>query len=162
MPTFKHPCPQCGTFINRDAVACPACGRQDPFTPLRCASCRAPLENPASVACPRCGQPVGAAAVPTPAPARPAAGRQATAPGAIPGWGQPAPAGAPPVAPAPPVPPAPPATPAPPPVAPVSPAASVARADAAAPAVAAAACAACGSPLAPGARFCRDCGTPAA
>ena len=59
MPTFKHPCPQCGTFINRDVVACPACGRQDPFAPARCGNCRAPLEDPSWVACPKCGQPVG-------------------------------------------------------------------------------------------------------
>ncbi len=63
MPTFKHPCPQCGTFINRDVVACPACGRLDPFTPDRCGSCRAPLEDPAWIACPKCGNPVGTAAV---------------------------------------------------------------------------------------------------
>lgn len=116
MPTFKHPCPHCGTFIDRDVVACPACGRRDPFTPGRCANCRAPLEDASWVACPKCGQPVGAAAV---------AATQAKAAGT--GQG---------------------ATPAP--AQPVPPASSSGT------------CSACGSPLAPGARFCRDCGTPVA
>lgn len=62
MPTFKHPCPHCGTFIGRDVVACPACGRADPFVPSRCGTCRAPIEDPSWKACPKCGQPVGAAA----------------------------------------------------------------------------------------------------
>ncbi len=62
MPTFKHPCPSCGAFINRDAAACPACGQADPFAPDRCPNCREPIEDPKWVACPKCGQPVGAAA----------------------------------------------------------------------------------------------------
>lgn len=62
MPTFKHPCPHCGTFINRDVAACPACGRADPFAPARCANCRATISDPGWIACPACGQPVGAAA----------------------------------------------------------------------------------------------------
>ncbi|MET1231631.1 MAG: zinc ribbon domain-containing protein [Candidatus Limnocylindrales bacterium] len=55
MPTFKHPCPHCGTFINRDVAACPACGRADPFAPGRCPTCKAPIEDLAWVACPKCG-----------------------------------------------------------------------------------------------------------
>jgi len=54
MPTFKHPCPHCGTFIERDVAACPACGRPDPFAPGRCPSCSAMVE-PGWVACPKCG-----------------------------------------------------------------------------------------------------------
>jgi len=30
MPTFKHPCPHCGQFINRDVAVCPACGMEVP------------------------------------------------------------------------------------------------------------------------------------
>ncbi len=63
MPTFKHPCPHCGTFINRDVAACPSCGHADPFAPERCANCRATLDDPGWVACPACGKPVGAAAI---------------------------------------------------------------------------------------------------
>jgi predicted amidophosphoribosyltransferase len=126
MPTIKHPCPHCGTYINRDVVACPMCGRQDPFTPGRCESCHAVVEDPSWVACPRCGKPVGAAAV--------AAAAASATPGAIPGWSQAASSA--PVIPAPVAP------------NPVTPAAATGT------------CAACGSALASGARFCRDCGTP--
>jgi Meckel syndrome type 1 protein len=77
MPTFKHPCPHCGTFIQRDVAACPACGRADPFAPARCPNCRATIDDPSWVACPRCGQPVGAAA--EAAAAERAAGGKATA-----------------------------------------------------------------------------------
>ena len=31
MPTFKHPCPQCDTLIERTVPACPACGFERPF-----------------------------------------------------------------------------------------------------------------------------------
>lgn len=55
MPTFKHPCPHCGSYINRDVVACPACGRADPFAPARCPTCKAPIDDLAWVACPKCG-----------------------------------------------------------------------------------------------------------
>jgi RNA polymerase subunit RPABC4/transcription elongation factor Spt4 len=55
MPTFKHPCPHCATFIERDVATCPACGRADPFAPGRCPSCRAVLDDPTWVACPKCG-----------------------------------------------------------------------------------------------------------
>ena len=41
MPTYKHPCPHCGTFINRDVAACPKCGTRDPFAPGRCPACGA-------------------------------------------------------------------------------------------------------------------------
>ncbi len=54
MPTYKHPCPHCGTFIERDVVACPACGRADPFSPGRCPTCSASVEV-GWVACPKCG-----------------------------------------------------------------------------------------------------------
>ena len=33
MPSYKHPCPQCDTFIERTVAACPACGFPDPFAP---------------------------------------------------------------------------------------------------------------------------------
>jgi predicted amidophosphoribosyltransferase len=85
MPTYKHPCPQCGTFIERDAAACPACGRADPFAPSRCPVCNATLDDPGWIACPRCGSPVGAAAeAATASPAAPVvSGVAPTAPGAV-------------------------------------------------------------------------------
>jgi hypothetical protein len=135
VPTFKHPCPHCGTYIQRDAAACPKCGARDPFAPARCANCRTVIEDPSYVACPRCGKPVGAAAVAAAeaeANAKAGAGSQGTAPatqptenGAIPGWGQPP--------------------------------AAVPHIDE--PAPGATSCGACGSPLAAGASFCRECGT---
>src|SRR3990170_2238686 len=64
MPTFKHPCPHCGQFINRDVAVCPACGTPDPFTPGRCPKCGRVIEDPKWVACPGCGTPLGAAAAP--------------------------------------------------------------------------------------------------
>ncbi len=149
MPTYKHPCPHCGTFINRDVVACPKCGTRDPFAPGRCPACGAVIEDASWVACPRCGKPVGAAAVAaanasanagtvqlpgqetTPASPPLAAPGTSAASGAIPGWGQPV---------------------APPAAAPLEPTPPPAAATSAAP------CAACGSPLAQGARFCLDCG----
>ena len=60
MPTFKHPCPHCGKFIERDVAACPYCATRDPFAPARCPNCRTVIEDPSWLACPRCGQPVGA------------------------------------------------------------------------------------------------------
>ena len=142
MPTFKHPCPTCGTYINRDVAACPSCARQDPFAPARCPSCRSPLEDATWIACPKCGKPVGAAAVAQANQVAGAAGGPTTeaphaspAPGAIPGWGQTA-------------------TPALPPVAPALPPVATGPS--------LMACTACHSPLAEGARFCRDCGTPVA
>ena len=55
MPTFKHPCPHCGKYIERDVAACPFCGRADPFAPARCPACRTPIEDLSWVACPKCG-----------------------------------------------------------------------------------------------------------
>ena len=59
MPTYKHPCPVCGNFIQRDVARCPFCGRVDPFTPGRCEHCGAAIEDPKWVACPRCGASLG-------------------------------------------------------------------------------------------------------
>lgn len=139
MPTYKHPCPHCGTYIERDVVACPACGRPDPFTPGRCPSCRATVE-PGWIVCPKCGGSLAAAPAETgaPAPEPDAHTTQVT-----------------PVADAPAV------------TAPSEPAASTPVAAPSTPPVAAAAaapatkCTGCGSPLPAGARFCRECGTPA-
>jgi predicted amidophosphoribosyltransferase len=61
MPTYKHPCPHCGTFIARDVVACPACGRADPFVPGRCPKCQTPIDDLGWIACPKCGEPLAAA-----------------------------------------------------------------------------------------------------
>jgi predicted amidophosphoribosyltransferase len=76
MPTYKHPCPVCGNFIQRDVARCPFCGRVDPFTPGRCERCGAAIEDPKWVACPRCGASLGEekvtemyAAPPVPPPA---------------------------------------------------------------------------------------------
>jgi len=149
MPTYKHPCPHCGTYIERDVVACPKCGTRDPFTPGRCPNCRAPLDDPSWIACPKCGAAVGAAAVTQATQAPGPAGTPSNAhAGAIPGWGQAVtPAAA--TAPGPTVPFV------SPPLAPVTPAPAPAPA-------ASRTCSACGSPLAEGVRFCKDCGTPTA
>jgi len=150
MPTFKHPCPYCGGFIARDVAACPYCGIRDPFVPGRCASCRAPIEDPGWVTCPKCGASLRPPAVG--GPALPVPGDAPT----------PSPA----VDPA--VPLAEPALPAvPSPLAEPAPLVEPAPLAAAvlppgpmdAPAVAAGACAGCGATLAVGARFCPACGT---
>ena len=99
MPTFKHPCPHCGKFIQRDVAACPFCGTRDPFAPARCPNCRAIIEDRSWAACPKCGQTLVAAAArpaatqapggtaptsaaPTPAVAQPAQSRKCTGCGA--------------------------------------------------------------------------------
>ena len=61
MPTFKHPCPHCGTYIERDVLACPFCGTKDPFAPARCPNCRTSITDPAWIACPKCGAALGKA-----------------------------------------------------------------------------------------------------
>ncbi len=78
MPTYKHPCPHCGKYIERDVAACPFCGTADPFAPARCPNCSATIEDLAWKACPKCGQPLPArapaptvAAQPQPAVAAP-------------------------------------------------------------------------------------------
>lgn len=102
MPTYKHPCPGCGTFIERDVVACPACGRQDPFAPARCPNCRTTVEA-GWVACPKCGANLTPAAsgdaTPRAAPTTPSTPPAATAPPAVAarscsGCGSPLPEGA--------------------------------------------------------------------
>jgi Meckel syndrome type 1 protein len=96
MPTFKHPCPHCGKYIERDVAACPSCGRLDPFAPGRCPACNAPIADPSWVACGKCGTPLGAAAAvaaPAAAPA-PAALASSAQPRACTGCGSPLPAGA--------------------------------------------------------------------
>jgi len=137
MPTFKHPCPHCGTFIGRDVVACPACGRADPFAPGRCPACSAIVEA-GWVACPRCGasliEPSGQTEA---APATPGSSPEPAAP--PPTLDQPATPSARAWS----------ATAAPAAPSPGSPAATAGLA-----------CAACGSQLPAGARFCRECGTP--
>ena len=55
MPTFKHPCPYCGKFIDKVVSACPFCGVVEPFSPKRCQNCRKIVEDPAWVVCPSCG-----------------------------------------------------------------------------------------------------------
>lgn len=82
MPTFKHPCPHCGKYIERDVATCPFCGTADPFAPGRCPNCSAIIEDPAWLVCPKCGTPLTPvaaaappvnpqpAAVPAPTPAK--------------------------------------------------------------------------------------------
>ena len=55
MPTFKHPCPYCGKFIDRAVAACPFCSQPDPFAPKRCQNCRKIVEDMDWVTCPYCG-----------------------------------------------------------------------------------------------------------
>ena len=90
MPTFKHPCPHCGKYIERDVSACPFCGTADPFAPARCTNCGTVIENTAWVACPKCGQALPkpaasaqpAAAVAQPSAAAPPSTRKCTGCGA--------------------------------------------------------------------------------
>jgi rRNA maturation endonuclease Nob1 len=90
MPTYKHPCPWCGKFIDKVVAACPYCGHADPFAPKRCPACSKIVEDPAWVVCPSCGgsltivvAPGGAAAAgssaPAPAPSAAAAPPAASA-----------------------------------------------------------------------------------
>jgi RNA polymerase subunit RPABC4/transcription elongation factor Spt4 len=148
VPTFKHPCPYCGKFIDRAVAACPFCGQADPFAPKRCQNCRKIIEDPEWVTCPSCGQsliapPPGAAATPGTATAAGAATTPAAAQSA-PASAAPASAAAAAQVQAPP-------PPRPPlykdPEAP------------AAPQVAAGKCSGCGAPMPAGARFCTVCGT---
>ena len=70
MPTFKHPCPHCGTYIDRVVAACPSCGKADPFNPANAPAAapkQVPAEGPAPGApqggkCTGCGAPLAAGA----------------------------------------------------------------------------------------------------
>ena len=64
MPAYKVPCPKCGNFIMRDVAFCPFCQTQDPFAPLRCANCRAVIEDARWSVCPSCGTPVSRSGAP--------------------------------------------------------------------------------------------------
>jgi len=164
MPTFKHPCPRCGNFIQRDVQVCPFCGTPDPFAPGRCPNCRKILDDPKWVACPNCGASL-VAPPPGTVPAAPApgpvSGGSAARPGAL--WGPNAvPAQAPrPAVPAPPAPVQGPPTqpPAWTPPAGQAPQAPPAGPVASAPVAATRTCRGCGAPLSAGARFCTSCGT---
>jgi hypothetical protein len=63
MPTFKHPCPHCGTYIDRVVAVCPSCGTSDPFNPAK-APAAAPKAAPATAPaappkkCTGCGAPL--------------------------------------------------------------------------------------------------------
>jgi RNA polymerase subunit RPABC4/transcription elongation factor Spt4 len=147
MPTFKHPCPYCGKFIDRAVAACPYCSQPDPFAPKRCPNCRKIVDDPDWVTCPSCGQslvapPPGAAVTPgVVASAPPASGGPAPSPGTAAG----APASA---------------SPAP---APIERPPLYKDPDAPAPAPQMAGkCSGCGAPMPAGARFCTICGTMAA
>lgn len=73
MPTFKHPCPHCAKYIERDVKACPFCGTRDPFAPARCPNCSAVIEDRSWAACPKCGQALARPATTSPQPAPPTA-----------------------------------------------------------------------------------------
>lgn len=56
MPTFKHPCPHCGKYINRDVPTCPFCGTAEPFTTPPAAQAVPPAaQTPAPAAAPAGG-----------------------------------------------------------------------------------------------------------
>jgi RNA polymerase subunit RPABC4/transcription elongation factor Spt4 len=139
MPTFKHPCPYCGKFIDRVVSACPFCGVVEPFSPKRCLNCRKIVEDPAWVVCPSCG----VSLLPPPPGGAGTAGSAGAGPAGA-GTAGPTPPPATQVAGAPPPPPA----PMPLPVAPAPQSAGP--------------CSGCGAPLPAGARFCTICGTMAA
>ncbi len=134
MPTFKHPCPYCGKFIDRVVSACPFCGQVEPFSPKRCVNCRRIIEDAAWIVCPGCGASLIAPVATTPGTGTAAGGAAATP-------GSPAPGAA--------------------PAGPAAPQAS-ASAQPQAPIVSAppaGKCSGCGGPLPSGARFCTVCGT---
>jgi hypothetical protein len=143
MPTYKHPCPYCGKFIDRAVAACPFCGVVEPFAPKRCLHCRRIIEDPAWVTCPGCGQSLVAPMPPAGAAAQPPVQGQPPAP--PPPYGQP-PAGQGAVPPPPPPPP------------PASPLLPMPPAPAQVPDQGPR-CTGCGAPLPAGARFCTTCGT---
>ena len=149
MPTYKHPCPYCGKFIDKIVAACPFCGQVEPFSPKRCANCSKIIEDPAWVVCPSCGTSLLAA----PPAADPSAAGTGTAPAAGAGTASSTPAS--PSATAPTAPAAPP-SPAAPPTATQMPAQMPVPA---ATAAQGAVCGGCGAPLPSGARFCAICGT---
>ena len=150
MPTFKHPCPYCGKFIDRAVAACPYCSQPDPFAPRRCQNCRKIIDDPDWVTCPYCGQslntiPMNAAAATGPGAAGSPAMPTSTQPPSVSpaktngGASQPTPQVQ---LERPPLYQDPTATPAP-----------------AAPAAPAGKCSGCGAPMPAGARFCTVCGT---
>jgi hypothetical protein len=157
MPTFKHPCPYCGKFIDKTVRACPFCSQMDPFAPKRCLACRKVVEDQDWTTCPSCGAsliappppPPGAATTATPAAASaaPAASPSGAAPATGPAEGEPA------------IDPAVTKLDEPPPPRPPlyqDPNPAVQAMKSAGP------CSGCGAPLPAGARFCTICGTVAA
>ena len=131
MPTYKHPCPYCGKFIDKVVAACPFCAHPEPFAPKRCPSCSKIVDDPDWVACPSCG----ASLIAPP----PTADDGTAAPGETPAGAPPAQAQQA-------------APPSPPPAEPAKPVEPAAPAGGQK-------CAGCGAPLAAGARFCTVCGT---
>jgi RNA polymerase subunit RPABC4/transcription elongation factor Spt4 len=134
MPTFKHPCPYCGKFIDRAVAACPFCGVAEPFSPKRCSNCRRIVEDPAWIVCPGCGQSLLGPVIENAVPGSSAGAATSTAGASAPAQTAPAPV----------VPPPPPAAAAP---------------AQAAPAMTGGVCSGCRAPLPAGARFCTVCGT---
>ena len=53
MPTYKHPCPHCGKYIDRVVKACPFCLTPEPFT-----------TPPTAKTAPQATQPTAPSAVP--------------------------------------------------------------------------------------------------
>lgn len=158
MPTFKHPCPYCGKFIEGSAIACPFCGVTEPFTHGRCPDCRAQLQ-PGWLACTGCGRTLTSADTISPATigttgvAMAAGARPQNSQTALPASGQPEA-----VAPGPDAGPGAAAPPGPD----AGPGAAVGRpvsANSPPSAIAGTGCTGCGARLASGARFCTECGT---
>ena len=136
MPTFKHPCPYCGKFIDRAVAACPFCSQPDPFAPKRCQNCRKIVEDADWQTCPYCG--ASLATIPMNAATAPASTQPASAQGPKTNGGASQP----------------------------TPRVQLERPplyvepDAAAPAPQPAGkCTGCGAPMGAGARFCTVCGT---
>jgi len=144
MPTFKHPCPYCGKFIDKAVRACPYCSQSDPFAPKRCLACRKVVEDPDWTTCPSCGASLIAPPPPAPGAATAPAAGAAAAPAAATVKGEPT------IDPAvakldDPLPPRPPLY-----QDPTAPAQAIKSAGP---------CSGCGAPLPAGSRFCTICGT---
>lgn len=56
MASYKQPCLQCGSFIDRDSLVCPSCGSRNAFG-YHCPTCKKTITK-GQRACSECGRPL--------------------------------------------------------------------------------------------------------